>query len=109
MNKDPKIFLLHVRDACEAIENYIRNLSENEFYENKEKQDAIVRELEIIGEAVRNLPTEFKEANTHIPWVQISSMRNFLIHEYFSVDLDLVWDTVKEKIPSLKEEIIKLI
>jgi uncharacterized protein with HEPN domain len=75
-------------------------------------QDAVIRRLEIIGEAVKNLPPDFKERYTNIPWQQIAGMRDVLIHEYFGVDLNLTWQTVREDIPSLKsklEEILRQI
>lgn len=72
-------------------------------------QDAVVRRIEIIGEAVRNLPADFKQANPETPWLDIADMRNKLIHEYFDVDIELVWEVVKKDIPELKNHIQKLI
>jgi uncharacterized protein with HEPN domain len=109
MIKDSEPLLFHIRDACTNIEQYIADVSEEDFRHNREKQDAVIREIEIIGEAVRNLPQELKDQYPQVPWNLISSMRNFLIHEYFSVDLDLVWDTVNSEVPHLKKEIDKII
>lgn len=109
MTGDPKAFLPHIRDACNAVQEYISNISETDFRASREKQAAVVREIEIIGEAVRNLPDDLKNNNPQIAWGLISSMRNFLIHEYFSIDLDLVWDTATSEIPHLKKEVEKII
>lgn len=109
MTNDPRAFLLHIRDACVAVQEYVADISEDDFRSSKEKQDAVVREIEIIGEAVRNLPEELKKSNPEVPWNLISSMRNFLIHEYFSVDLDLVWNTATFEIPRLREKVEKII
>lgn len=72
-------------------------------------QDAVVRRIEIIGEAVRNLPNDFKESNPKTPWLDIADMRNKLIHEYFDVDLELVWEVIKKDLPELKKQIENLI
>ncbi|MDP3043197.1 MAG: DUF86 domain-containing protein [bacterium] len=109
MEKDNKVFLEHILESIEFIENYIGGLSENDFFNSMEKQDAIVRRLEIIGEASRNLADNFKTANSHIAWRDITDFRNVLIHEYFGVNKDLIWKVVKKDIPELKKEIIKLL
>ena len=69
----------------------------------------MIRRLEIIGEAVKNLPADFKKKKSSIPWQNIAGMRDFLIHEYFGVDLDLVWQTVKKDLPEFKKQILKLL
>ncbi len=78
------------------------------FYENFLVQDGVIRQLEVIGEAVKNLSKEIREENPHIPWKDIAGMRDKLIHHYFGVDIDKVWNTVQDEIPALKEDIIKL-
>ena len=78
-------------------------------YKDIKSQDAVIRRLEIIGEAVKNLPADFKKKKSSIPWQNIAGMRDFLIHEYFGVDLDLVWQTVKKDLPEFKKQILKLL
>ena len=87
----------------------MKNVSMDEFIKNVEKQDAVVRNFEIIGEATRRVDNEFKVTYTQIPWKTMKGMRNFLIHEYDVVDLKLVWDAVHDDLPELKIKIENLL
>lgn len=109
MKKDNKIYLGHILECVKAIESYTKNVSKEEFQKHLEKQDAIIRRLEIIGEAVKNLSPELKKKNPDIPWQDIAGMRDVLIHHYFCLNFDLVWKTSKEILPEFKKQIIKLI
>lgn len=109
MKKDAKVFLKHILESIEAIEDYIKDFHEELFMVNREKQDAIIRRVEIIGEAVKNLPADFKKAHPEISWEEISAMRNKLIHQYFGVDLRLIWQVVKKDLNPLKKQIKKLL
>ena len=104
MKKD-KAYLMHILDGVSDIENFIEGISQEEFYKNKEKQYAVLRALEIIGEATKNLSKELKSKYREIHWRDIAGMRDKLIHEYFGVKLELVWETIKDKLPELKEQI----
>ena len=108
MNKDPSIFLHHILDSIRSIEEYTNSLSESEFLNAPEKQDSTVRRIEVIGEAVKNLSEDFKNVHTEIVWYKIAGMRDMLIHEYFGVDMELVWSTIQKDIPELKEQIEKI-
>ena len=88
--KDDRVYLLHVRDA---------------FAVDRKTQDAVVRNLEIIGEAVKRVSDAAKDAHRDLPWRQIAGMRDKLIHDYFGVDLDLVWEVVDRHLPLLRERI----
>lgn len=105
MRKDPKVFLKHILNSIVAVEEYTKGISEDEFYSNRQIIDAVVRNFEIIGEATKNLPANFRAAAIHIPWEKMAGMRNNLIHEYFGVDKQEVWNTAKEDLPALKKEI----
>lgn len=107
--KDPKIFLKHILESIDRIENDIAGLSEVGFSGSLTIQDAVVRRLEIIGEAVRNLPDSFRKKHSKIPWRKIAGMRDVLIHEYFGVDMELVWKIAKKDIPRLNKQISNLL
>lgn len=109
MKKDPAIFLEHILECIELIEKYVLNLSKEEFFKSTQTQDSVTRRLEVIGEATKHLLDEFKEYYQDIPWAKILAMRNMLIHEYFAVNLDVVWKTVKEDIPELKKHVLKIL
>jgi len=105
MKKDPQVYLAHILQSISAIERYLQGVSKERFLESEEKQDLITRRLEIIGEAVKQLPEEFKQQYPDIPWRDIGDMRNILIHVYFDIDYTIVWKTATELIPKLKEQI----
>lgn len=105
MNKDPLVFIEHILDSINAINEYTKGLDKDGFSSSKEKQDAVLRRIEIIGEAVKNLPTEVKEQNPDIPWKQIAGMRDIVVHNYFGVDLDLTWKIVTKDLEELETKI----
>jgi uncharacterized protein with HEPN domain len=108
MKKD-RVYLTHILDATSDIEKFMEGVSEVEFFGNREKQYAVLRALEIIGEATKNLSGELKTKNTGIDWKNIAGMRDKLIHAYFGVNLPLVWETVKKDLPQLKKQVIKML
>jgi uncharacterized protein with HEPN domain len=91
-----------------AIENYTKNLDERDFYGNPIIQDAVIRRLEIIGEAVKNVPKEVREKYPYVPWRSISGLRDILIHEYSGVSMNRVWKVISSDLKELKENIIKI-
>lgn len=109
MRKDPQVFLRHILESIDWIEKDTMDLSKEEFLQNVPIQDAVVRRLEIIGEAIRNLPGDFIETHKTIPWQDIVDMRNKLIHKYFGVDLELVWSVIEKDLPPLKQQITELL
>ena len=109
MKKDVKTFLQHIMESIERIEDYTQGISKEDFMENLQLQDAVIRRLEIIREAVKNIPQDFREKYPDIPWKQIAGMRDVLIHGYLGVDLDLVWKVVEKDIPELKERIRRIL
>jgi uncharacterized protein with HEPN domain len=108
-NADKLVWLKDIVQSIDLIESYIDGLSEKEFFDSEEKQDSVVRRLEIIGEAVKNLPAEFKEQNPDVAWKEVAGMRNILAHEYFDVDVNITWNALKNHLPQFKQVIIKLI
>jgi len=107
--KNDITYLTHITEAIESIEEYLQGVEYNDFVSNKMMLDAVVRELEIIGEASNNLSNDFRSKHTEILWQRIKNMRNFLIHEYFGVNKKVVWDTCKNDIPELKAFIKKIL
>ena len=108
MTKDLLIFLKHILESIELIENYVKDTTEITFLSNQLLQDAVIRRIEIIGEAIKNIPYEFQDIHPDIPWKAISGMRDILIHEYFGIDLKLTWRVVILRIPELKKKIIEI-
>jgi uncharacterized protein with HEPN domain len=109
MQKDPNIFLTHILESIEWIEKEIKNPSKEKFIKNIPSQDIVIRRLEIIGEATKNLPGDFKEKYPDIPWKKISGLRDKLIHGYFGIDLELIWEIVKKDLPLFKQEVRKIL
>jgi len=105
MSKDVGVFVEHVMESIEKIEEYMGGMSKEEFLGDSRTQDAVMRRLEIMGEAVKNIPSEFRDEYPKIPWKQIAGMRDILIHEYFGVNIERVWKTIKTDLPELKQKI----
>ena len=103
--RDDLPYLRHILDAIGRIESYVTGVDEGVFLGNAEKQDAVIRQLQIIGEAAKRLSAELRAAYPDIPWREVAGMRDKLVHDYFGVDLQFVWVTVTEDIPELKSRI----
>lgn len=103
--KGDELFLGHILDAMEAVNDYTANVPRVQFLQNRMMQDAVVRQLEIIGEAARNLSDEARAQHPDVEWNQIISLRNRLTHAYFQVDIELVWEIVTTDLPLLKREL----
>ena len=106
--KDALVYLEHIRDAIKRIEAYTAK-GRKAFFQDTMVQDAVIRNLEIIGEAAKNLPPELRKQHSKIPWRSVTALRNVLIHEYFGVDLEIVWRVVQRRLPTLKRHIESLL
>ncbi|WP_406660397.1 DUF86 domain-containing protein [Methanolobus sp. ZRKC3] len=93
--------------AINKIQKYVQDLSFEDFLEDDMRIDAVLRNLEVIGEAAGNIPLEVRNSYPHIQWKKIVGLRNILIHEYFGVDLEIVWDIIESNLENLKSEIGK--
>lgn len=100
MLRDPE-YLLDILNAAKLATKYIQNLSKDEFLKDSQCQDAVIRRLEIIGEAAKRISAETRSQLSHLPWDAMIGMRNVMIHEYDGVDMSIVWTTIKKDIPSL--------
>jgi len=105
MPRDYKAFINDILDAIHRIESYTENLTFDDFSGSQLYQDAVVRNLEIIGEAVKRLPDELIEKYPDIEWKKIAGLRDILIHAYFGIDIEIVWDVIQNKLPELKDQI----
>lgn len=99
MNDRDRLRLLHILDAAERISVYLSGIGREEFVSNRMLQDAVIRNLEIVGEACVNLTPEFRSSHAEVPWMKASGIRNRLVHGYFDVDLNVVWQTANEALP----------
>ena len=107
--KDDNVFAKHILDNIYAVESFVGKFSKSELESDRLRQSAIIRELEVIGEAVKNLSEETKKKYPHIAWKQIAGMRDKLIHHYFGVDMNTVWGVLDKDLPELKEVIKKIV
>lgn len=105
MTKDPRIYLVHMIECIDAIAGYIADLDRDAFSLDGLAQDAVQRRLGIIGEAAKNLPPDFRSAYPDVPWRRMAGMRDKLIHDYFGVDIALVWEVSTSLLPTLKSRL----
>ena len=108
MKKDPRVLLAHILDSIQVIERVMPK-TQAEFTANSDAQDIIIRRLEIIGEAAGHLPDTIKEQAPEVEWKRLLGLRNFLIHEYFNVDIELLWRNIQDYLPVLKQAITELL
>lgn len=108
MKNGVAVILLHTRDALTLVLEYAK-VGEEEFRRDVRTQDAVLRRLEIVGEAVKRLPAEFRDAHPSVPWKRIAGFRDVAIHHYDRVDLDRVWALVRQDVPGLLAEVQRLL
>jgi uncharacterized protein with HEPN domain len=107
-NRSDDLLVLDIIESIEAIFSYTKGVTEEAFIANREKSDAVIRNIEVIGEAAGNLSLTFQEQHSEIPWHQIIGMRNRLIHGYFGISLKIIWQVVTVDLPVLHQQIAAL-
>jgi uncharacterized protein with HEPN domain len=108
MKRDYKLYINDIRDSIKRIEEYLENVSEEEFRKDVKLQDAVIRRLEIIGEASRNIPRALKEKNKQVPWFKMSQYRDFIVHSYFEASLRRIWVTSTTVLNEIKVAMKKI-
>lgn len=103
--KDSLIFLEHIIESINDIESFIKGVKKAEFFKDKKLQNALIRSIEVIGEAVKNISFSFRNKYLNIEWAKIAGMRDKLMHHYFGVNLETIWKVIEEDIPKLKKDI----
>jgi uncharacterized protein with HEPN domain len=107
--KDYNVFLQHILTEADVLERNSVNLRYDDFIRNEILCRAFIRSLEVIGEAVKNIPDDFREKYPEVEWKKLAGMRDKLIHHYFGIDYEMVWDAVNRKVPQLKTQVISII
>ena len=107
--RDQIFFLEDILEAIERIEEYTEDMDYKDFKNDRKTVDAVLRNLEVIGEAVKNLSEDIKKRYPEIEWRRIAGMRDRLIHGYFGVNLQIIWETIQKRIPELKAQISSIL
>ena len=107
--KDDEIYLRHILEAISWVEEYLANTTKEESLDNHLVQDGVIRQVGIVGEAAKHLSSEFREKHIDMPWKDIAGMRDKLIHDYFGVDIEAVWETAIRDIPILKAKVTSIL
>ncbi|ASJ09161.1 hypothetical protein A3L11_07935 [Thermococcus siculi] len=107
--RDPCLFLNDILEAIEKIEEYLDGYDFETFVKDRKTVDAVLRNLEIIGEAAKNVPEDIREKYSSVPWRRVVGLRNVVVHHYFGVDLSVVWVIVSSQVGGLKEEVEKIL
>lgn len=109
MEKDDTIYLRHILDATNIVEEYLQGVDEAKFKATRLLQDGVIRQIEVIGEAVRHISKDLRRTYPEIPWQDVAGMRDKLIHDYFGIDIEKVWLTAQEDLPVLKEQVVGIL
>ena len=109
MSKDPQLLLQFILESIENLEEYTQSMDAIMYAANMEKQDAVERRLQMIGQAIIQLPQKLKEENPEIEWAEVAGLRNRLVHEYLEIDHGLIWNIIEKSLPEFKKAIQELV
>jgi uncharacterized protein with HEPN domain len=108
MKRDVRVYIEDILESISRIEEYTRGITQEDFCGNTQIQDAVFRRLEVIGEAVKNIPLEFRNKYPKVPWKSVAGIRDVLIHAYFGVSVDRTWKVATEDILELKNKMLRI-
>jgi len=109
MSRDYRLYLDDIQESCEKVLRYTRGLSFDEFMHDEKTFDATVRNLEIIGEAAKHIPPEVQNRHPDVEWSKIVGLRDIVAHEYFGLDIDILWDVVQNHVPALLDDVLEIL
>ena len=105
MSRDPRVYLEDVLESIRRINTYVAGIGQEQLAGDELRLDAVVRNLEVIGEAVKQLPEDLVQQQPDVEWRKIAGLRDILIHHYFGIDVEIIWDVVQNKLPNLERQI----
>ena len=109
MPRDSRVWLEDISEAIQKIHSYTKGMSSESFAQDVKTLDAVVRNLEVIGEAVKKIPEKVRSKHSEVDWKKIAGLRDILIHEYFGIDAEIIWDIVQNKLPTLEKRVRQIL